>query len=322
MKTKRLGSSDLEITPLGIGTYALGGSGWKFAWGPQDDSQSIAAIRHAVASGINWIDTAPVYGLGHAEKLVGQAIAGLPRRPLIFTKCSMVWDEHGAITNVLKGASIRREVDDSLRRLGVDVIDLMQIHWPRVPADIEEAWETLARLKDEGKIRAIGVSNFDVDQMARVGEIAPIASLQPPYSILNRAIESNVLPYAKQNGIGVIAYSPMQNGLLSGKMTRARVAELPRDDWRRGDASFQEPALSRNLAVADVLRDIGREIAGAGMAFTAAEIAIGWVLHRPGITGAIVGARSATQVDDLLRADEVVLSAEHLARIDAACGLV
>jgi len=315
MKTKRLGNSSLEITSIGLGTYALGGSGWKFAWGPQDDAVSIATIRHAVSSGINWIDTAAVYGFGHAEEIVGQAIAGLPRRPLIFTKCSMTWDASGQITNVLKRDSIRREVEDSLRRLGVDVIDLYQIHWPRVPADIEEAWETLARLKEEGKVRYIGVSNFDVSQLERVLKIAPITSLQPPYSILNRTIEGELLPFAIDNGIGVIAYSPMQNGLLSGKMTRERARGLPADDWRRTSPDFQEPQLSQNLGVAEVLREIAGDRARR---FTVPEIAIAWVLLQRGITGAIVGARQPAHVDDFLRADEVALDAADLEKIEAA----
>jgi aryl-alcohol dehydrogenase-like predicted oxidoreductase len=318
MKTKRLGDSDLEITSIGLGTYALGGAGWKFAWGPQDDAQSIATIRHGVTSGINWIDTAPVYGLGHAEEIVRQAVAGLPHHPLIFTKCSMVWDADGQITNVLKGDSIRREVEDSLRRLGIDVIDLLQIHWPRAQADLEEGWATLARLKEEGKVRWIGVSNFSVEQLERARRIAPLTSLQPPYSILNRGIEAAQLPYAAKHGIGVIAYSPMQSGLLSGKMTRARVADLPADDWRRDSPAFQEPALSANLAVADVLGAIGRELGSGGRPFTVPEIAIGWVLHQPAITAAIVGARRPDQVEDFLRADEVTLDATSLARIEAA----
>jgi aryl-alcohol dehydrogenase-like predicted oxidoreductase len=315
MKTKRLGNSSLEITSIGLGTYAIGGAGWKFAWGPQDDADSVATIRHAVSSGINWIDTAAVYGFGHAEDIVGKAIAGLPRRPLIFTKCSMIWDASGQITNVLKRDSIRREVEGSLRRLGVDVIDLYQIHWPRVPADIEEAWETLARLKDEGKVRYIGVSNFDVSELERARKIAPITSLQPPYSILNRATEAELLPYAKEHGIGVIAYSPMQNGLLSGKMTRERAAALPVDDWRRTSEEFREPQLARNLGVAEVLREIARRDTRA---FTVPEIAIAWVLMQGGVTGAIVGARKAAHIDDFLRADEVALDAADLARIETA----
>jgi aryl-alcohol dehydrogenase-like predicted oxidoreductase len=321
MKTNRLGGSDLQITPIGLGTYALGGAGWKFAWGPQDDAASIATIRHAVGSGINWIDTAPVYGLGHAEEMVGRAVAGLAERPLIFTKCALVWDQQGRIASVLKGDSIRREVEASLRRLNVDVIDLLQIHWPRVDADVEEAWQTLEELRQAGKVRHIGVSNFDADQLARIQRIAPVTSLQPPYSLLERGIEAAILPYAERNGIGVIAYSPMQNGLLSGKMTRERVAALPADDWRRGSANFQEPKLSRNLAAADLLRDVAATLpGGAGRPFTVAEVAIAWVLHQPGITGAIVGARRADQVDDFLRAGEVALDAPVLARIEEAVG--
>jgi aryl-alcohol dehydrogenase-like predicted oxidoreductase len=321
MNTAQLGNSDLHITAIGLGTYALGGSGWTYAWGPQDDADSIATIRHAIASGINWIDTAAVYGLGHAEEIVAQAIAGLPTRPLVFTKCSMVWDASGHITNVLKRESLRREVEDSLRRLRVDVIDLFQIHWPTAQADLEEAWETLARLKDEGKVRHIGVSNFDVSEMERARKLAPIASAQPPYSLLNRDIEAELLPYAVEHGIGVIAYSPLQSGLLSGKMTRERVAALPADDWRRGSSHFQEPLLSRNLAVASELGDIAHGISGGGRRpFTTSEIAIAWVLHQRGITGAIVGARRPDQVDDFLRAGEVKLTSEMLARIEAATG--
>jgi aryl-alcohol dehydrogenase-like predicted oxidoreductase len=319
MKTKRLGASDLHITSVGLGTYALGGSGWKFAWGPQDDAVSIATIRHAMDCGINWIDTAAVYGHGHAEEIVGRAIAGMSTRPLVFTKCSMVWDAEGQITNVLKAASIRREAEESLRRLGVDVIDLYQIHWPRAQADIEEAWETLAMLKQEGKVRHIGLSNFDVAQMERARQIAPITSLQPPYSILNRGIEAEVIPYVIEHGIGVIAYAPMQSGLLSGRMTRARVSTLPEDDWRRGSPHFQEPVLSKSLAVAETLAEIANEMPSDGRPITVPEVAISWVLHRPGVTAAIVGARRPEHLDDFLRADQVELSAAVLARIDAVC---
>lgn len=319
MKTKKLGDSDLEITSVGLGTYAIGGSGWKFAWGPQDDAQSIAAIREAVESGINWIDTAGVYGFGHAEEIVAQAITGLSRRPYIFTKCAMVWDTEGQITNVLKGDSIRRDVEASLKRLRVDVIDLMQIHWPRAQADIEEAWQTLTDLKRAGKIRYIGASNFDVAQMERARKIAPVTSLQPPYSILNRSIEADILSYAARNDIGIIAYAPMQSGLLSGKMTRQRVQGLPADDWRRGSTYFQEPELSRNLAVADTLAEIARDLSpAAGRPFTVPEVAIAWVLQQPGVTAAIVGARKPEHVGDFLRADQLHLNAAHLSRIEAA----
>jgi aryl-alcohol dehydrogenase-like predicted oxidoreductase len=319
MKTKRLGNSDLDITSIGLGTYAIGGSGWRFAWGPQDDAQSIATIRHALASGINWIDTAPVYGLGHAEEIVGRAIAGLPKRPYIFTKCALVWDAGGRISRVMKSDSIRREVENSLRRLRIDVIDLMQVHWPGAEEDLDEAWETLALLKEHGKVRHIGVSNFDVGQMERVRKIAPITSLQPPYSALDRGIEAEVLPYAAMHRIGVVAYAPMQSGLLSGKMTRDRIAALPMDDWRRGSKDFQEPLLSRNLAVADVLDAVARELSPAGgRPLTGAEIAVAWVLQQPAVTGAIVGARQPDHVDDFVLADEVRLHASHFARIDSA----
>jgi len=325
MKTRRLGDSDLHISSIGLGTYALGGSGWKFAWGPQDDATSIATIRHAIDSGINWIDTAAVYGHGHAEEIVGEAIAGLPNRPLVFTKCSMVWDAEGQITNVLKRDSIRREVEDSLRRLRVDVIDLYQIHWPRTQADIEEAWETMAALKEEGKVRHIGVSNFDTAQMERARKIAPITSLQPPYSLLNRDIEADVIPYVLQHGIGLIGYAPLQSGLLSGRMTRERVADLPNDDWRRGSTYFQEPRLSKNLAVAQTLAQIASELPAKGAParpITVPEVAIAWVLHRRGVTGAIVGARRPEHLDDFLRADTIALGEDALARIDAACSAI
>jgi aryl-alcohol dehydrogenase-like predicted oxidoreductase len=318
MKTQRLGDSDLDITSIGIGTYALGGAGWKFAWGPQDDDDSIATIRRAIDAGINWIDTAPVYGYGHAEEIVAKAIDGMRERPLIFTKCSLVWNDKGDITPVLKRESLRREVEDSLRRLRVEVIDLYQIHWPRVPPDIEEAWETLAALKREGKVRYIGVSNFGVSDLARARKVAPVTSLQPPYSIINRSIEPEILPYAREHGIGVIAYAPMQNGLLSGRMTKERALGLPADDWRRGNAEFQEPKLSRNLAVADVLRTIARDLSSDGRPFTIPEVAIAWVLHQRGVTAAIVGARRASHVDDFVRAADVKLDAETLAKIDAA----
>jgi aryl-alcohol dehydrogenase-like predicted oxidoreductase len=297
MKTRRLGNSDLEITSIGLGTYALGGAGWKFAWGPQDDRQSIAAIRHAVASGINWIDTAAVYGFGHAEEIVAQAVAGLPQRPLIFTKCSLVWNERGEITNVLKGESIRREVEDSLKRLQVEAIDLYQIHWPKPDEELEEGWATMAELKKEGKVRWIGVSNFSVAQMERALKIAPITSLQPPYSMINRSIEAEILPFCEKNGIGVINYSPMQSGLLTGSMTKERVAAFPKDDFRRNAKAFQEPQLDRNLKLAAFLGEIG-----ARHGVSAGVVAIAWTLAKPGITAAIVGGRSAEQVDGVMPA--------------------
>ena len=257
METKQLGNSDLHITPIGFGAWAIGGSGWEFAWGVQNDRDSITAIREALNAGINWIDTAAVYGLGHSEEVVARALEGVRERPYIFTKCSMVWDEHREIGHSLKAGSIRRECEASLRRLRVDAIDLYQIHWPDPDADIEEGWAALAKLKEQGKVRNIGVSNFNVAQMRRAQAIAPMASLQPRYSLIHREIEAEILPFAAAKNIGVIAYSPMASGLLTGAMTPERIASLPSDDWRRGNSDFREPQLSRNLKLVRLLRAIG-----------------------------------------------------------------
>src|SRR6516165_2403430 len=257
MKTKQLGNSDLFITPVGFGAWAIGGSGWEFAWGSQDDRDSIAAIHEALNAGINWIDTAAVYGLGHSEEVVARALAGMNNRPYVFTKCSMVWNEQRQIGHRLKADSIRRECEASLRRLRVETIDLYQIHWPDPDEDIEEGWATLAALRQEGKVRHIGVSNFNVAQMKRAEAFAPITSLQPPYSLIHREIEAEILPFAAQENIGVIGYSPMASGLLTGAMTRERIASLPADDWRKRHPDFQEPQLSRNLRLAGLLRAIG-----------------------------------------------------------------
>src|SRR5882724_194913 len=240
MGTRQLGTSDLYITPIGFGAWAIGGSGWEFAWGGQDDSDSIAAIHEALDAGVNWIDTAAVYGLGHSEEVVAKALEGMSNRPYVFTKCSMVWDEHRQIGHSLKAESIRRECEASLRRLRVDAIDLYQVHWPDPDADIEEGWATMANLKQEGKVRNIGVSNFNVAQMRRAQAIAPITSLQPPYSLIRREVETEILPFAARQKIGVIAYSPMASGLLTGAMTRERIEQLPADDWRRNNRDFQE----------------------------------------------------------------------------------
>ncbi len=258
METRRLGNSDLEITRIGFGAWAIGGSGWAFAWGSQDDRDSISAIHAALDAGINWIDTAPVYGLGHSEKVVAQALAGRATKPYVFTKCERAWNENREIVKCLKPESIRRECEASLRRLNVDVIDLYQMHWPEPEEDIEEGWTTLARLKEEGKVRWIGVSNFNVTQMERITKIAPITSLQPPYSLVNPAAGTEILPYCGHNNIGVIVYSPMGSGILTGKMTRERIAALPPDDWRTRNPRFAEPALSRHLALAELLREIGK----------------------------------------------------------------
>ncbi len=287
MNTKRLGNSGLLITPLGLGTWAIGGSGWQFGWGAQDDRESIRAIREALDSGINWIDTAAVYGLGHSEEIVARAIEGVPQRPYLFTKCSMVWNDDRQISRSLKADSVRRECEASLRRLRVERIDLYQVHWPEPDADIEEGWTELARLKEEGKIRYLGVSNFNVSQMKRAQAIAPITSLQPPYSLVNRKVENEILPFAARENIGVIAYSPMASGLLTGAMTRERIAALPDDDWRKGNPNFQEPLLSRNLCLVRRLRDIGIR-----HGLSAGEVAVAWVLRNPAVTGAIVGRAS------------------------------
>src|SRR5436190_3136327 len=276
MQKKRLGNSDLELTPIGVGAWAMGGGGWAFAWGPQDDDESIAAIHAALDGGVNWIDTAAVYGLGHSEEVVARALAGRRDRPYVFTKCARIWNEKGEIQKSLKRDSIRQECENSLRRLQVDTIDLYQIHWPEPDEDVEEAWETLARLKEEGKVRWIGLSNFNVAQMERCRKIAPITSLQPPYSAISPEAEEAILPYCQQHGIGVIVYSPMKSGLLTGTMTRERIAALPDDDFRKRTPTFNEPKLTRNLELAELLRQLGRRHGR-----TAGEVAIAWTLRHP-----------------------------------------
>jgi aryl-alcohol dehydrogenase-like predicted oxidoreductase len=308
---RKLGNSDLELTPIGFGAWAIGGGNWAFAWGPQDDNQSIAAIHKALDLGINWIDTAAVYGLGHSEEMVARAVKSAARKPLIFTKCERRWHPDRTIYRSLKAASLREELEASLRRLGVDTIDLYQIHWPEPDEEIEEGWETLARFREEGKVRWIGVSNFNVEQMRRAQKIAPITSLQPPYSMLRRAVEEELLPFALANGIGVINYSPMVNGLLSGKMTAERVAALPDDDWRKRGVEFNEPRLSLNLELVELLRQIGD-----GHGVNPGVVAVAWTLHHPAITAAIVGGRSAAQVEELSAALSFRLSEDEYARIN------
>jgi aryl-alcohol dehydrogenase-like predicted oxidoreductase len=289
----------------------MGGAGWRFSWGAQDDRDSIAAIHLAIDSGINWIDTAAVYGLGHSEEVVGRAVQGIPRRPYVFTKCERRWNERGELSGNLKADSLRAECEASLRRLKVDAIDLYQIHWPSPEEDIEEGWTTLAKLKEEGKVHYIAVSNFNVPQMKRAQAIAPLTSLQPPYSLLARAVEKEVLPYCAEQNIGVIVYSPMRAGLLSGAMTRERAGALPDDDWRRHDPDFQEPALSRNLRRVELLRAIG-----ARHGRTPGEVAIAWTLRHPAVTGAIVGLRRAEQVSGVIGAAEFRLSSEEVGEIE------
>jgi len=307
---RTLGNSDLELTPIGFGAWAIGGGDWAFAWGPQDDNESIAAIHRALEAGINWIDTAPVYGLGHSEEVVARALKTTSHRPYIFTKCCLCWTGERSIYRCLKAESLAVELENSLRRLNVEAIDLYQIHWPDPEPDIEEAWETLARFQQQGKVRWIGVSNFNVEQMKRIQKVAPITSLQPPYSMLRPAIENEVLPFAQEHGIGVINYSPMVNGLLAGSMTAERIAAMPADDWRRNGVEFKEPRLSRNLRLVELLREIG-----AGHGVGPGVVAVAWTLHNPAITAAIVGGRSARQVDGLAPALGFRLGEEEFARI-------
>ncbi|HQR33436.1 MAG TPA: aldo/keto reductase [Blastocatellia bacterium] len=313
MKTKQLGNSDLQLTPLGIGAWAMGGAGWAFAWSQQDDNDSISAIHAALDAGMNWIDTAAVYGLGHSEEVVAKALAGRANKPYVFTKCERTWNEERQIVKSLKGDSIRRECEVSLRRLNVDVIDLYQIHWPEPDEDVEEGWETLAKLKEEGKVRWVGVSNFNADQLCRAQKIAPITSLQPPYSLIRREIEAEVLPFCAVHNVGVIAYSPMGSGMLTGAMTRERVEQLPEDDWRRRSPQFQEPLLTRNLNIAEKLKEIA-----ARHNRTAGEAALAWVLANPTVTGAIVGVRNAEQVSGIIGAMEFRLNPDEVAELETA----
>lgn len=314
MQTRNLGNSDLAITPIGFGAWAIGGGDWAFGWGPQDDADSIAAIHEALDCGINWIDTAAVYGLGRSEEVVAKALAGLPaeRRPYVFTKCARVWDEHRQIGKSLKADSIRRECEASLRRLNVEIIDLYQIHWPEPAEDIEEGWQTLQKLKAEGKIRWCGVSNFSKSQMEQVASYGPITSLQPPYSMLRRDVEAETLPYCQQHNIGVIVYSPMQSGLLTGAWTKARHASLPPDDWRREkNQQFQEPLFSRNLRLVEVLRSIGGQHGKSP-----GEVAIAWTLRHATVTGAIVGARKVGQISQLIGAAQWRLAPAEASEIE------
>jgi aryl-alcohol dehydrogenase-like predicted oxidoreductase len=312
METRLLGNSDLAITPIGIGAWAIGGGGWNGSMGPQNDSDSIPAIHAALDHGVNWIDTAALYGLGHSEEMVARAIQDRSPKPYVFTKCERVWDKDRNIGACLKAESIRRECEDSLRRMKIDTIDLYQIHWPEPDRDIEEGWTELARLKEEGKVRWIGVSNFRVDQMSRAQAIAPITSLQPPYAIVRREIEHEILPFCLSQNIGVIVYSPMYAGLLTGAMTKERVANFLSEDWRQNLPGFQEPALSRNLQVVEHLRDIAKHHGRSP-----GEVAIAWTLNHPAVTGAIVGFRSAQQVAGIIGAAEFRLNPTEFSEIEA-----
>ncbi len=313
MQNKRLGNSDMFLSPLGIGAWAIGGAGWAFSWSSQDDRDSVKAIHAALDAGMNWIDTAAVYGLGHSEEVVAQALNGYSgKRPYVFTKCGRNWNQERQIQKDLRATSIRQECENSLRRLQVETIDLYQIHWPEPDDSIEEGWAAVAALQEEGKVRWIGVSNFNVPQLERVQKIAPVTSLQPPYSLVRPDIELEILPYVRQQYIGVLAYSPMGSGMLTGAMTHERVANLPPDDWRIRNMQFQEPLLSRNLKLAGKLGDIG-----ARHGRTAGEVALAWVLHQPAITAAIVGIRTPEQVEGIRGALEFRLSETEIQEIDS-----
>jgi aryl-alcohol dehydrogenase-like predicted oxidoreductase len=309
--TTQLGDTDLQITRLGFGAWAIGGGGWEFGWGRQEDAQSVAAIERALELGVNWIDTAAAYGFGHSEEVVGRSIAGVAERPYVFTKCSLLEGPGRRVVHSLKRDSILREAHASLERLGIDAIDLYQIHWPIPDADIEEGWSALAELKEQGLVRHIGVSNFDVEQLRRIQQIAPVQTLQPQYSLIEREVESQILPFCEEAGIGVIVYSPMGSGMLTGAMTRERIAGLPDDDWRKHDPRFVEPDLSRNLELGQRLKAVADRhgtVPGA--------VAIAWTLRNPAVDGAIVGFRSPAQVDPLIGAANLQLTDDDITTIE------
>jgi aryl-alcohol dehydrogenase-like predicted oxidoreductase len=312
LSTSKLGDTGLEITRVGFGAWALGGGGWEFGWGPQADEESAAAIHRAVELGVNWIDTAAAYGFGRSERVVGRALAGLRgERPYVFTKASLLDDGTGHVRHSLKRDSILAEAEASLARLGVDAIDLYQIHWPDPVEDLEEGWAALAELKDRGLVRHVGVSNFSVAQLRRIQQIAPAETLQPSYSLIDRGAEAEILPFAEREGIGVIVYSPMGSGLLTGAMTRERIAALPRDDWRKTDPRFTEPQLSGHLALAERLRAVaGRH------GVTPGAVAVAWTLRNPAVDGAITGFRRPAQVDAVIAAANLELTNEDIAEID------
>jgi aryl-alcohol dehydrogenase-like predicted oxidoreductase len=319
MNTKQLGNSDLFITPVGFGSWAIGGAGWQFGWGRQSDDDSVAAIHRALELGVNWIDTAAAYGLGHSEEVVSRALAAWPgSRPLVFTKCGLRWDAKGQVSRVLKAASIRKECEDSLRRLNVEAIDLYQIHWPVDDAhELEEGWSTMSELKREGKVRWIGVSNFGVAQLKQAQAIASVATLQPPYSLVHPEVENEILPYCLGQGIGVIVYSPMASGLLSGAMSRRRLATLADDDWRKQHPDFNEPKLTSHLELVERLREVAmRHGCSTG------AVAVAWTLRNPAVTGAIVGARKPKQIDDVVAAAVIHLTEADIGEIEAATELL
>ncbi len=311
MQTRPFGNTDLHITPIGLGAWAMGGGQWEFSYGPQDDQTSIMTIKRALSLGINWIDTAAVYGLGHAEEIVGKAIKGR-EKPYIFSKCSMLWDSRGRIYHSLRADSIQREVEASLKRLNVETIDLYQIHWPNPDPEIEEGWSKLVDLKRQGKVRYIGVSNFNVEQLRRAEKIAPVETLQPPYSLIHQDAAKEILPYCYEHNIGVIVYSPMASGLLTGRMTKERIEHLPPDDWRKQDPEFNEPRLSRNLDLANLLTEIGYP-----HNVPAGVVAVAWTFRNPAVTGAIIGSRSPIQIEEMVIASEFRLSDSEARQIEA-----
>ncbi len=311
LDTTQLGQTGLEITRVGFGAWAIGGGGWEFGWGPQEDEQSIAAIHRALEQGINWIDTAAAYGFGRSERVVGRALEGLAERPYVFTKCSLLEGPGRQVVHSLKRDSILREAEASLGRLGVDAIDLYQIHWPNPEQDIEEGWAALAELKEQGVVRHIGVSNFDIGQLRRIEGIAAVETLQPQYSLIERDAELELLPFAEDEGIGVIVYSPMGSGMLTGKMTRERIEGLPEDDWRKHDERFREPELSQNLQLVERLTAVAQR-----HDTTPGAVAIAWTLRNPAVDGAIVGFRRPDQVDDILAAAALELSPNEAAEIE------
>lgn len=314
MKLKTLGNSNLNITEIGFGAWAIGGAGWDFGWGPQDDKDSIEAIHKALEMGVNWIDTAAVYGIGHSEEVVAKALeTWTGSKPYVFTKCSLRWDENGKVTKNHNPESIKQECEESLRRLKTDVIDLYQMHWPPDNDDskILPAWEMMAGLKEEGKVRWIGVSNFNVEQMKLAEEIAPITSLQPKYNLINREIENEILPYCQKQNIGTIIYSPMMSGLLTGKMTKERVENMGDDDWRKGSTEFTEPRLSKNLLLVEKLKEVAQTHDKSP-----GEIAIAWTLKHPGVTAAIVGARNANQVEGVFGAHDLNLTEDEITELE------
>jgi aryl-alcohol dehydrogenase-like predicted oxidoreductase len=311
LETTQLGQTGLEITRVGFGAWAIGGGGWEFGWGPQDDEQSIAAIHHALEQGINWIDTAAAYGFGRSEQIVGRALDGLAERPYVFTKCSLLEGPGRTVVHSLKRDSILGEAEASLQRLRLDAIDLYQIHWPTPATDIEEGWAALAELKQQGLVRHIGVSNFDVDQLRVIQQIAPVETLQPQYSLIEREIEREILPFAEREGIGVIGYSPMGSGMLTGRMSRERIEQLPDDDWRKRDERFREPELSRNLDLVERLKKVADHHDTSPGA-----VAVAWTLRNPAVDGAIVGFRRPDQVDPILAAASLELTDEDLAEIE------